>query len=322
MKFRTEYTAKLSDLHLGIDNPVAMIGSCFSEYMGARLRRYMWRAANPTGVLFNPLSISSALNLILDSTQAPHTVRKSIFTSGGMSHSWLSDSSFSDPDPGMVCSRILDAAAELDKLLTLGNTLIVTFGTAWCYYLAGTDYVVANCHKQPASMFNRRFADIPDITDVWRRTLHAMKERYPGLRVIFTVSPVRHIRDGLTDNSRSKATLRLATDRLCNEFDWCRYFPAYEILTDDLRDYRFYAPDLVHPSEQAVEYIQEKFCQTFVSPSEMQILESGESIYRRLNHRPILPEASEAEEFRNKTSAMYRYFLESHPNALHIGINA
>lgn len=321
MKFRTEYTVKPSDLRLGLDKPVAMAGSCFSEYMGARLRRYMWDAANPTGVLFNPLSIATVLNLLGDKADATHFVRNSVFKSGSMSHSWLADSSFSHNNPDIVCSAISTALAGLDKLLTRGNTLIVTFGTAWCYYLADTDYVVANCHKQPAAMFDRRFVGIDGIVDVWQKTLVEMKRRYPGLQVIFTVSPVRHVRDGLADNFKSKATLRLAVDRLCREFGWCRYFPAYEILTDDLRDYRFYTSDLVHPSEQAVEYIQEKFCETFVSPSEMEILKSGESVYRQLNHRPINPDSAEAEEFRRQSVEMYRAFKELHPYALRLGIN-
>jgi len=333
MKFRTEYIASASHHQLDIDHPIAMLGSCFSEYMQDHLRRYLWHAANSCGVLFNPLSIARVVNMLdLTEDRLDHELRDSLFKSGDMWHSWLADSSFSGTTPEDVVAKMKTALEELDTILTKGKTLVVTFGTAWCYFQKSDrpeesdavskcddaeclDTVVANCHKQPQSMFCRRRVDTQTITDIWSDTLRRLCGRYPGLRVIFTVSPVRHVRDGFAENTRSKATLILAVDELCREIGCCEYFPAFEIVTDDLRDYRFYGPDLVHPSEQAVDYILEKFFDTFVAKTEREVLRRGEEIFRRLQHRPINPSSKAAKEFSEESLRLYRQFMDLHPRA-------
>lgn len=326
MKFRTEYIATPAELRLGPDCPLAMMGSCFSDYMGERLRDFLWNASNPCGVLFNPLSIARILELLIEchdghalqSVSLRDRIAGTLFESGSLWHSWLVGSSFSGPDPEGVLAGISDALRSLDALLKAGRTLIVTFGTAWCYHLDGTDLVVANCHKQPAARFDRRYTEAGRIAAIWSGLLERLREVYDGLRVVFTVSPVRHVRDGFTENSLSKATLLLSVDRICRDTPDCFYFPAFEILTDDLRDYRFYASDLVHPSEQAVEYIREKFFDTYVGADDIKVLKEGESIRRRLSHRPLNPDSTEAHAFIDKSVSMYRAFINAHPNALHL----
>lgn len=172
--------------------------------------------------------------------------------------------------------------------------MFITFGTSWCYFLADReDYVVANCHKQPQSLFRRERVNVAEIVKVWGEMVTMLKERYPQLEIVFTVSPVRHLKDGFVGNMRSKAVLLLAIEELCRSYEWCHYFPAYEIVNDDLRDYRFYASDLAHPSEEAVEYIWEVFRATYLDPSGEAILKEGESILRGWEHRPLPTSARE-----------------------------
>lgn len=321
MKFRTEIKIGRSGLQLGIDRPVALVGSCFADNIGERMRRCLWNAQNPTGVLFNPLSIAKNLEMILLQGDSDSSFKESLFECNGIWHSWLFDSSISG-SAEYIDGKYRQLMKDFPELIRQGGTLIVTFGTAWCYYLnLRTDYVVANCHKQPASMFTRRMASVEEIAEKWRLLLGRLKKNYPDLNVIFTVSPVRHVRDGLHGNQLSKATLLLAIDRLCQEYDFCSYFPAYEILNDDLRDYRFYADDLCHPSETAVEYIWEKFIECYIRAEQQRALIEGEKITKRLHHRAIISGSDEAKEFANETQRLYREFSERHPTAMILPIS-
>lgn len=289
MKFRTEYKAERSDVLLNPDRGVMLLGSCFAENIVKRMVRCRWDAVNPFGVLFNPLSIATAVNLALSpENEAKEEIEDSIFECDGIRHSWLFDSGMSSRDKAVSETRIADALALFRDRIAKSEALFVTFGTAWCYFLNRTGVVAANCHKQPQSLFTRRRISIEEIAEVWTPLIEKLREINPSLEVIFTISPVRHLKDGFVENMRSKATLILAVEELCRRFDFCRYFPAYEILNDDLRDYRFYASDLAHPSDQAVDYIWEIFQETYLDPAGRQRLKEGEKLTRRSEHRPII----------------------------------
>lgn len=289
MKFRTEYKAERSDVLLNPDREVMLLGSCFAVNIVKRMVRCRWDAVNPFGVLFNPLSIATAVNLALSpENEAKQEIEDSIFECDGIRHSWLFDSGMSSRDKAVSETRIADALALFRDRIAKSEALFVTFGTAWCYFLNQTGTVAANCHKQPQSLFTRRRISIEEIAEVWTPLIEKLREINPSLEVIFTVSPVRHLKDGFVENMRSKATLILAVEELCRRFDFCRYFPAYEILNDDLRDYRFYAADLAHPSDQAVDYIWEIFQETYLDPAGRQRLKEGEKLTRLSEHRPII----------------------------------
>lgn len=289
MKFRTEYKAERSYITLDPHRGVMLLGSCFAENIVKRMTRCRWDAINPFGVLFNPLSIAEAVNLaLMPQNEANEKVAASVFESEGIYHSWLFDSGMSSRDKEIPAQRILNALDSFRSRISDSEALFITFGTAWCYFLNTTGTVAANCHKQPQSLFTRRRIGIEEIIDVWEPLLENLHSLNPQLKVIFTVSPVRHLKDGFTGNMRSKATLILAVEQLCERFDFCLYFPAYEIVNDDLRDYRFYAADLAHPSEQAVDYIWEIFQETYLDPSGRQRLKEGEKETRRSEHRPII----------------------------------
>lgn len=288
MKFRTEYTAWKSSLCLDPRRPVALIGSCFADNIAQKMRECRWEVFNGAGTLYNPISIAKVLEMLLFDENWEATMEDSLFESEGYIHSWLFDSHFSRTSAEDLKKNVGEVRQSLRNTLEEAQVLIVTFGTSWCYYLDGKDgYVVANCHKMPQSMFVRKRVSIGEIAELWSELCRRLKEKYPNLRLIFTVSPVRHLKDGFEGNSRSKATLLLAVEEICRRDEDILYFPAYEILTDDLRDYRFYASDLVHPSDEGVEYIWEKFVATFLDAKGEQALREGAKAYKRINHRQI-----------------------------------
>ena len=293
MKFRTECIPDPAGLRLSPEKPVICVGSCFAQNISQRMQSCQWDAANPLGVLFNPFSIQKALELCIFNANADEIFRKSLFRDREVYHSRLFDSSFSSYSEDECVAKFQKAQRRLLECLHSGQTLIITFGTAYCYFhVDSPDEIVANCHKQPESCFVRRRVRVEEITVKWDEFAPRLKERFPDLDIIFTVSPVRHVRDGLHENNLSKATLLMAIDELCGKHDYCYYFPAYELLNDDLRDYRFYGSDLVHPSDSAIEYIWEKFRDTYVDPEGIRLLKEGEKLTRRLAHRPILAQGN------------------------------
>lgn len=323
MKFRTPYTARPGIVRLSPANPVVMLGSCFSDNLSGKMRECLWRAENPLGVLYNPISISRALQLMLSEIGLEERCEATIFQSYGLYHSWLFDSGVSACERKITISELSAMSARLHELLERAGALFVTFGTAKVWYLAEKeDYPVGNCHKQAAEMFVMRRLAIEDIVGEWQTTISRLREDYPDLPVIFTVSPVRYLRDGFTENSRSKATLLMAIEKICSSIPGCHYFPSYEIYMDDLRDYRYYASDLVHPSAEGVEYVWELFQQTYLGEEEMQILKSGRDIVKRYFHKPNVKVRTATQQanltkWRQDTLELwYEPFHEAYPDTL------
>lgn len=283
MKFRTEYTpAANPGIRLTPSMPLLFIGSCFSVNIGTRLERMMWRTVvNPCGVLYNPASIAMSITKAIDG----ETPRMEYNESSGLWFSWDFSTLFSSPRREEAERRTAEGMVALKERVADSGALLVTFGTAWIYELED-GMVVANCHKRPAKMFRRRLMGVDEITGLWSPLIERLKALNPGIKIIFTVSPVRHLADGFAGNLRSKARLILACEEL-SRLPGCDYFPAYEILTDDLRDYRFYADDLLHPTEFAADYIMEKFIATYVPEEEFPHLQQGIKEYKRLNHRNL-----------------------------------
>lgn len=290
LKFRTEYIAEKILPALPVGKPLVFIGSCFSENISSRLRQCLWPSPNPCGTLFNPASIESALRLILFSSDSENSFRDTLRTDpSGIVHSMMFGSFLSARSEEEVLNRFRAVSEELHNSLKDAGALVVTFGTAWVYRMHDGD-IAGNCHKFPASDFIRERLTIESIAQNWNALISDLRKVFPDLRIIFTVSPVRHLKDGFEGNSVSKATLILAVEKICDSNPGCHYFPAYEILNDDLRDYRFYATDLVHPSEQGVEYIFEKFVETFFDNKGKTALRKGQKLYRSGQHRPLISE--------------------------------
>jgi len=270
---------------------ILLMGSCFAENIGKRLVEGRFSTlANPFGILYNPSSISAALRQIISPER--EIKKEDLFCGAdGMWHSFDFHSNYSATTPEEALLRMNGSIEEARESLRKAKVLIVTFGTSWVFKLADGDSkgaVVGNCHKLPANKFIRERLRVEDIVSDWRDLLIEIEEFRSGvpLRVIFTVSPIRHWKDGAFGNQCSKATLLLAIDDLIEWSSTMEYFPAYEIFMDELRDYRFYDSDMIHPSDVGVEYVWDRFSETYFSSESQKELQEWGKIRRMLNHRP------------------------------------
>lgn len=294
MDFRTQVDLPKRETEIRHSDRIMLFGSCFAENIGNLLLTNKFRCdVNPFGILYNPLSVAEAVRRILagETYQA-----EELFCSAGRWHSFMHHSVFSAVSQEECVThinfRLERASAELPHL----DWLLITWGTAWVYTLKETGAVVGNCHKQPDRLFSRRLLEVEEIVQAYAVLLEEVRKVNPAVKVMFTVSPIRHIKDGLHGNQISKSTLLLAVHALQQRFGDCFYFPSYEIMMDELRDYRFYADDMLHPSPLAVAYLWECFSASYFSPETFQILKEWEVIRKGLNHKPF---DAQSETYRN-----------------------
>ena len=298
MRFRTEIEVKPFDRKIGYGSRILSVGSCFADNMAGALQRAKFHVtANPAGALFNPASIARTLQIFHEQRIV---TRQELAESDGRWFDYRFHGSLSASAADEALSKISHAIECGHKALSEADTVIITFGTAWIYELNSTGETVANCHKQPANLFRRRRLSVEEIVGQFMALAETILR---DKTVILTVSPVRHLGDGADENFLSKATLKLAVAELAAKLDNVLYFPAYEILNDDLRDYRFYADDLVHPSAQAVEYIREKFFGAVLDTKSHAVLQRVEKICAAAAHRPEDPHSSGYTDFCRKQIA-------------------
>lgn len=291
MKFRTEITLTPLRRPLNCRTRILALGSCFSEEIGSRLRRVgIHTTINPTGTLFNPESIARQVECF---AKGDALTAGELRFDGEVWYHFDLHGSLSHPDQMMALERMNRALQCGCKALQSSEAVVVTFGTAWVYERQGV--VVSNCHKQPASEFLRRSLSVGEIVGRWSALLEGPLCQK---RLLFTLSPVRHLRNGAEENSLSKAILRLAIEELCRRYpEQCDYLPAGELLLDELRDYRFYATDLAHPSEEAADYIWERLREVLFDAESRRHIEEAERLVRALAHRPLHPETPSARSF-------------------------
>lgn len=290
MKFRTEIEITSLGVKISYENRVLALGSCFAAHIARKLAGAKFRVAeNPSGILFNPLSIAAAIRSYAD--PAPVT-RGELGFDGEVWHHFGFHGDFSAPTADEALQKMNAARQAGADALRTADRIVLTFGTAWVYERQGE--AVANCHRRPAAEFTRRRLGVDEIVTAFA---DLMAGPLGGREVILTVSPVRHLGDSLAGNAVSKAALRLAAEELAERFPDVHYFPAYEILNDDLRDYRFYADDLVHPAPQAVEYVWEKFSAAVLSEQARRLLPDVRHIVVAAAHRPRNPQSATYREF-------------------------
>lgn len=283
MKFRTEIEITPLDAKIGYENRVLTLGSCFAAHIAQRLTQARFHVTvNPSGILFNPLSVAAVIRSYASLT--PIT-RNELEFDGEWWYHFGFHGDFSAPEADEALCRMNTARIAGAEALCMADRVILTFGTAWVY--EHNEEVVANCHRRPASEFVRRRLAVAEIVTTFSELISGP---LAGKQIILTVSPVRHLGDGLAGNAASKATLRLAAEELAEKFANVCYFPAYEILTDDLRDYRFYADDLIHPAPQAIAYVWEKFSAAALSDKAQHLLPEIEAIIAAAAHRPRNPQ--------------------------------
>lgn len=284
MKFRTEIELRPYARRIGHADRLLALGSCFAAEIGRRLADAKFRiAVNPSGVLFNPLSIVRTLRRYRDGRPV---AKEELQHAGGRWFHYDFHSSLAGDTPDEALARIGAAVGEGARALSEASVVLLTLGTAWVYERTDTGQTVANCHRQPAERFRRRRLTVAEVVTAIET---ALDDELQNKDIVLTVSPVRHLGDGLAGNAASKAVLRLAAEELTERHARIAYFPAYEILCDDLRDYRFYADDLTHPSAQAVTYVWERFCETLLAPEAQALLPRIAEITAAARHRPLHP---------------------------------
>ncbi len=290
MKIRTEISITPSVSKMDQRKRVFSVGSCFAEEIAQRLVGVgIPTLSNPLGVLYNPLSIEECVERVYSERGVS---REDLMCRGDMWFSLSTHGVFDSPDPEAVVVGVNDAIHNAHKLLEESEWVIITLGTAWVYERRGQ--VVANCHKLPAKEFNHRLMTVDEVVRTLRRTIAHLE----GKKIILTISPVRYVGDGLEGNAVSKAILRLAVEEVVASCPEVCYFPSYEIFVDDLRDYRYYGDDMVHPSKVGVEYVWEKFCDGFLTREAMANGELFARLRGAMEHRPLHPESEEFRTFR------------------------
>lgn len=289
MNFRTQVEWAEKQTEIRHSERILFFGSCFAENIGNLLLENKFRCdVNPFGVLYNPMSISKALKQLMDGKVYEES---DLFFSNGEWHSWMHHSSFSDALSEKCLDRINGRLGQASASLPETDWMVMTWGTAYVYVHNELKEVVGNCHKQPDKTFSRLRLNISTIVEEYQDVLSRLKAVNPNMKFLFTVSPIRHAKDGMHGNQLSKSVLLLAIDELCRTCPDCHYFPSYEIMMDELRDYRFYADDMLHPSQLAVEYIWECFSQCYFSKETCAIIKEWEEIRKGLAHKPYAPES-------------------------------
>lgn len=312
MEFRTIIKTDENRGLISHNEPTVLMGSCFSDNIGQRMRSAMMNVdINPFGTIYNPLSIASSIERLIANKAVDGD---DLFQAGGLWNSFLFHSRFSKSDKTRAIEGMNHRIELAHSHLKDARALIITLGTAMVYRIKGSSMVVSNCHKVPQHQFIRTMESITTMTQALHNTLTLLKQFNPGIHIIVTVSPIRHIADGLARNQLSKASLRVVANELTTLMpNDVTYFPAYEIMLDDLRDYRFYAPDMVHPSEVAIEYIWQAFQATFFDDRTSQAVGRCERVNKRLMHRPITDNRDAIARFNADTRTVVANLVKEYP---------
>lgn len=297
--FRTEVKVDDYPFRLNYQTSILFCGSCFAENVGGIMQSYkMPVQVNPFGVVYNPLSVAKVLRNIL---------QNKAYTNNDLNHRnglWFSFdhyTRFSSESHDECLLKINEACGSAHEFIKKASLIAVTFGTARVYRLVSTGQVVANCHKIPAKEFTHTLLTVDEIVAEWKKLIDEVLNVIPNVRFLFSVSPIRHWKDGAIGNQLSKSTLILAVHRLVEFYsNKAFYFPGYEIMMDDLRDYRFYDSDMFHPSQLAIDYIWQKFSNALIEHQAMQVTEKVHRVQQALSHRPVNPKSHEFKMFVDK----------------------
>jgi hypothetical protein len=296
--FRTEIAISPSPKTIEFNHSVICLGSCFSEIIGQNLSENKFKCLNnPFGTIFNPVALFRFFTLTRQELMSP-----SLFIENQeVFYHWYCHSKVSGITSDDLKSKLGKAWEKFELHRENVEWIIFSLGTAYGYYLSNSGELVSNCHKVPANQFNKRLLSVEEIVLAFEDNLSALLIEKPDVKVILTVSPVRHIKDGLISNQVSKSILRLAVHELTHKYEQVTYFPSYEILLDDLRDYRFYADDFIHPNGQAIDYIRNKFSETYFSLGTQNLIERWQKVKMNLNHQPSYPHSQKHFQHLNRT---------------------
>lgn len=312
MNFQTQIPIQKSDFPIDYTSKVLSLGSCFAENMAEKLEYFKFdNVVNPFGIIFNPVSLEK---LILRSVHKTYFTEKDIFYHNEAWHCYEVHSELSNPTKEEFLSnlnRLLDSTNwHIEKL----THCIITLGTSWVYRHIESNEVVANCHKIPQKKFTKEILSIAQIETSLKNIITEIKAVNPNCKFIFTVSPVRHIKDGFVENNVSKAHLISALNASYFQTSTSNYFPSYEIMMDELRDYRFYAEDMLHPNQTAIDYIWIKFFENYVDEKEFGLMNQVCEIQRALKHRPFNPNSESHLKFLENLNQKINTLVKKYPH--------
>ncbi len=290
MNFSTKISIPKSKYPIDYESKIVSLGSCFAENMGEKFEYFKFQnTVNPFGIIFNPVSIEKLVSRIINQQEF---TENDVFFHNERWHCFEVHSDLSHENKSAFLNQLNQIIEQSNHRIIESTHIIITYGTSWIYQLKTTNEVVANCHKVPQSNFEKVILSVATIEKSIQNTIDSIRKVNPNCNIIFTVSPVRHLKDGFIENQRSKAHLITAIHQVIAD-----YFPSFEILIDELRDYRFYASDMLHPSQMAIDYIWERFFETAISEDSYPIMETVCSIQKGLTHRPFHPNSKSHQKF-------------------------
>lgn len=309
--FRTEVEIPHSLSEINHNHSIITLGSCFAENIGKKMADVYFNVdINPFGVLYNPVSVKNSLEQLL---QKKIFSENDLFAHRGLWHSFSHSSLFSDTTPEKCLDKINNRLFKSSEFLQKTDFLLITLGTTWVFEEQKSGRVVSNCHKLPANRFERRRLTVEEIVTDYSYLITELNNKLPNLEFIFSVSPIRHWKDGAHENTLSKSTLLLAIDILRKKFNSVEYFPAFEIMMDELRDYRFYASDMLHPSDVAVHYIWKRFSDIYFDKLTMKMNVELEQLCADLSHRPLFPDSEDYQTFKINLEKKKEILKTSYP---------
>jgi hypothetical protein len=313
MTFRTEIALPKMDRKLSYRANALMIGSCFTENIGNHLSEHLFPVlTNPCGILYNPASIAECLELITGNSQL---TEQDLFFANETWNSFSFHSRFSHVRKETALEAMNKSLSRAAIHLQSSSHLFLTFGTSWVYRLKENGRISGNCHKLPSDHFTRERLSVEIMTAQWTDLLSKLYEIHPNLQVVMTVSPIRHLKDGSYENQVSKSALFLMIDQLLTRFNspQLSYFPSYELVMDELRDYRFYDADMVHLNGVAAAFVQEKFNEVFLDRESTVIYQSMLKLIKALSHKPFQPDSLTFRDFLSKTEREINRMAELYP---------
>ncbi|PKH49441.1 GSCFA domain-containing protein [Tenacibaculum sp. Bg11-29] len=312
MNFQTKISLKKQQLNqINYDSKLLLLGSCFSENIGEKLSYYKFQSAvNPFGILFHPKAIE---NLVLDAINEKVYTDDDLFFHNERWHCFNVHSKLSSTDKNKITNSLNNANNNTYKQLKNATHIIITLGTSWVYRFIETDSLVANCHKIPQKKFLKEILSINEITASIEIIISLIKSVNKNVNILFTVSPVRHLKDGFIENQRSKSHLLSAIHNIIEPRENTYYFPSYEIMMDELRDYRFYAEDMIHPNKTAINYIWDKFFTSWTSEETQQTMSKVAIIQKGLTHRSFNPTSEAHLKFLNNLQQKKETLVKAFP---------
>lgn len=313
MDFRTIVDVDQQENKIEYSSKLMFMGSCFANNIGSYFSEIGYNAmVNPFGILYNPISIAKAIDRLIKAT--PYSKDDLVFNNG-LWQSFDHHGIFNKENKNQCLSGINNSLQTGSTYLKEADYLFITFGTAWSYAIKESKSIVANCHKFPSSHFNRFLTKHKIISQLYDKLINQLQLFNPNLKIILTVSPVRHWKDGAHGNQISKSILLLSIEEICEQFNSISYFPAYEILLDDLRDYRFFNSDMLHPSDEAIKYIRKKFMLAWMDQKCLGYLEDLEKINKAINHRPFNQQSEQHQKFLKKQLSKLNQLEKLYPLA-------